>query len=61
MDERARDPILGDLYEGYEAVRRARGPGAARRWYWINAARSIIACRITGHRQQDRRRYDFES
>jgi putative ABC transport system permease protein len=61
LDERARDPILGDLYEGYEAVRRARGPGAARRWYWIHAARSVIACRITGHRQQDSRRYDFES
>ncbi len=61
LDERSREAVLGDLHEGFSALRRARGAGAARRWYWLQATRSVIACRITGRRQHQSRRYDFES
>jgi putative ABC transport system permease protein len=60
LDEPARDAVLGDLHEGLNTLHRVRGAGAARRWYWMQAARSVIACRVTGQRQQQSRRYDFE-
>jgi putative ABC transport system permease protein len=60
LDERARDAVIGDLHEGYLTVRQQRGAAAAARWYWIQAVRSVIACRITGHRQADARQFDFE-
>jgi putative ABC transport system permease protein len=60
LDERSRDAVLGDLHEGYLAARQQRGAGAAARWYWAHAARSVIACRITGHRRGDERRFDYE-
>lgn len=60
LDEQALEPVLGDLHEGFNATNESRGPGAARRWYWIQAARSVIACRITGQRQYQSRRYDFD-
>jgi putative ABC transport system permease protein len=61
LDERSRDAVAGDLHEGYLAVRQQRGAAAAARWYLIQAARSVIACRITGRRQPDTRRYDFDA
>ncbi|MGE0865297.1 MAG: ADOP family duplicated permease [Vicinamibacterales bacterium] len=60
LDDRSRDAVLGDLHEGYHTLRQARGAAAARRWYWTNAASSVIACRITGHREHESRRYDFD-
>lgn len=60
LDDRSRDAVLGDLHEGYHAMRQTRGGVAARRWYWSNAAASVMACRITGRRESDSRRYDFE-
>lgn len=61
LDDRSRDAVLGDLHEGYHATRQSRGAAAARRWYWRNATASVIACRITGKRVHESRRYDFES
>ena len=60
LDERAREAVIGDLHEGYHVVRRDRGSTTARWWYWRHAARSVIACRLTGHRQPDARRFDFD-
>jgi putative ABC transport system permease protein len=60
LDDRSRDAVLGDLHEGYLAARQQRGAAAAAWWYWLHALRSVIACRITGHRRADERRYDFE-
>jgi putative ABC transport system permease protein len=60
LDERSRDAVAGDLHEGFIAMRQRRGRAAAAGWYWIQAARSVIACRITGRRQRDERRYDFD-
>ena len=60
LDERSRDAVLGDLHEGFTALSQARGVAAARRWYFVQAMRSVIACRITGQRQLESRRYDFE-
>jgi putative ABC transport system permease protein len=60
LDERSRDAVIGDLHEGYDQLRQTRGIAAARRWYWTQSARSVIACRITGRRQHESRRYDFD-
>jgi predicted permease len=60
LDDRSRDAVLGDLHEGYASIH-AHGATAARRWYWKQAVRSVIACRVTGQRQQESRRYDFDS
>ena len=60
LDAESRDAVVGDLYEGYVAIHQQRGAGAAARWYWSQAVRSVIACRITGQRQADSRRYDFD-
>jgi putative ABC transport system permease protein len=60
LDDRSRDAVLGDLHEGYVAARGQRGAAAAARWYWTHAVRSVIACRITGRRHADARRYDFD-
>ena len=60
LDDRSRDAVIGDLHEGYLAARQSRGAVAAARWYWSQAIRSVIACRITGQRQTDARRYDFD-
>lgn len=61
LDDRSRDAVLGDLHEGYHALRRSRGATAAWRWYWTNAISSVIACRITGRREHESRRYDFDA
>ena len=60
LDEPSRDAVLGDLHEGYDALRQRGSAGAAARWYWLQAVRSLIACRITGRRQHQSRRYDFD-
>jgi len=60
LDDRSRDAVLGDLHEGYLTARQRRGAAAATRWYWMHAMRSVVACRITGHRRADERRYDYE-
>jgi predicted permease len=60
LDESSREAIIGDLYEGYLTSRRKRGPIAAYWWYWTNAIRSLITCRVTGQRQQEERRFDFD-
>lgn len=61
LDNRSRDAVLGDLHEGYHAIRQSRGAAAARKWYWRNATSSAIACRVTGTRVHESRRYDFDS
>ncbi len=60
LDDRSRDAVIGDLHEGYHALRQSRGAAAARRWYWANAAGSVMSCRITGRREHQSRRYDFD-
>lgn len=40
VDDRVRDDVLGDLAEDFTAVAVTEGPGAARRWYWRQAART---------------------
>jgi putative ABC transport system permease protein len=60
LDDRSRDAVSGDLHEGYHAISQTRGVAAARRWYWMQSARSVIACRITGRRLHESRRYDYE-
>ena len=60
LDDAAREAVLGDLQEGFLAIRQQRGDAVARWWYWRQAVRSVIACRITGRRDGDARRYDFD-
>jgi putative ABC transport system permease protein len=60
LDADSREAVEGDLHEGYVTVREQRGAGAATRWYWKHAIRSVVACRITGRRHADSRRYDFD-
>ena len=60
LDDRSRDAVVGDLHEGYVAMRQQRGAAAAARWYWSQAIRSVIACRVTGNRHADARPFDFE-
>jgi predicted permease len=60
LDDASREAVIGDLEEGYAAVRRRRGALAAGWWYYTHAARSVIACRITAKRRQELRRLDFE-
>lgn len=60
LDEPSREPVLGDLHEGYDALRGRSGAAAATRWYWRQVMRSLIACRITGRRQLQSHRYDFD-
>jgi hypothetical protein len=55
LDDRSRDAVLGDLHEGFASIH-ANGATAARLWYWKQAVRSVIACRVTGQRQQESRR-----
>lgn len=61
LDDASREAVIGDLHEGYAAVRRRRGALAASWWYHAQAARSIVTCRLTGRRQGDAHRYDFDS
>ncbi len=60
LDDRSRDAVIGDLHEGYLSARNSCGAALAARWYWGQAMRSLIACRISGQRQADARRYDFD-
>ena len=60
LDADSREAVTGDLHEGYVAVRRHHHAAAASRWYWTQAVRSIVACRITGQRQDEGRRLDFD-
>ena len=60
LDPASREPVLGDLHEGYLAVRQRRGAPTAYGWYVWQAARSVIVCRLTGRRETDARRFDFE-
>jgi predicted permease len=57
----AREVVAGDLEEEYRRVRRTRTPTAAAFWYWHEALRSIVACRLTGRRSAHERRHDSES
>lgn len=60
LDDGSREAVVGDLHEGYVAVRRQRGAVAARGWYYAQALRSVVSCRITGQRQRDAHRFDFD-
>ena len=60
LDGGSRDAVMGDLHEGFHKLRQRRGVVAARRWYWMQAARSVIACRLTGRRGYESRRFDFD-
>lgn len=60
LDDESLEAVSGDLHEGFLEVHDRRGAAAARRWYWRNAVRSIITCRITGHRSRGSRRFDFD-
>jgi putative ABC transport system permease protein len=61
LDDSSRDAVAGDLHEGHHAILEVRGAAAAGRWYWRQAIRSVIACRITGQRIHESRRHDFEA
>ncbi|MGH7445989.1 MAG: hypothetical protein ACRELT_00415, partial [Longimicrobiales bacterium] len=45
-DDPAGDAILGDLQEDFCRVLRARGPAAARRWYWREAVMLSLGRRL---------------
>ena len=61
LDDRSSEAVMGDLEEGYAAVRLQRGPVAAWWWYEVHAIRSLVSCRITGRRTRDTRTMDLES
>jgi putative ABC transport system permease protein len=61
LDAESREAVSGDLQEEYEQRLRTRGVGGAARWYWKEAIRSIVACRITGQRRAESRPLDFET
>jgi putative ABC transport system permease protein len=52
--------VVGDLCEGYAQLRARRSAAVAWRWYWAQALRSIVSCRIVGRRRRDERRFDFD-
>jgi len=60
LDAESREAVAGDLEEEYRRVRDARGAAYATLWYAVLAARSVIACRITGRRRGAERRLDFD-
>lgn len=60
LDAGSHEAVAGDLEEGYRRLRASRGRIAATIWFWQQAIRSVIACRITGRRRADARRFDFE-
>jgi putative ABC transport system permease protein len=61
LDDEARESVAGDLEEEYRRVAQRSGAAAASRWYWQAVVRSIVACRVTGHRVPDARRFDYEA
>jgi predicted permease len=61
LDAISRDVVAGDLAEEYVRVHRTRGAGAARRWYWRQASRSVVTCRLSGRRSADQRPIDFDT
>jgi predicted permease len=66
-DADERDAVLGDLAEEHDAIAAAEGARLARRWYWRQAARSVlpnIGRRVArrGHlRPHEHRRGEMES
>jgi predicted permease len=60
LDDESREAVIGDLHEGYLAFRTRHHAAAAGRWYWIQAIRSIVSCRVTGQRSSESRRLDFD-
>ena len=50
LDDDSRESVAGDLEEEYRRVADRAGTRTALRWYWQAVVRSIIACRVTGHR-----------
>jgi putative ABC transport system permease protein len=60
LDDDSLEAVTGDLQEGYQEILERRGSAPAARWYWRHALRSIVTCRITGHRRHDTRRFDFD-
>ena len=61
LDAHSYEAVAGDLEEEYQSVRASRGPAVAALAFWIAAARSIVACRITAERRIERRPMDFDT
>jgi predicted permease len=61
LDDDSRESVAGDLEEEYRRVAGRAGREAASRWYWPAVVRSIIACRVTGHRVPETRRFDYDA
>lgn len=61
LDAASCEAVVGDLHEAYVAVATRRGRLAAHRWYWMQAVRSVVACRIAGQRRHESRRVDFDA
>lgn len=61
LDDASREAVIGDLHEQFVSTARDRGATAATWWYAVEAARSLLSCRITGRRREPGRRYDFEA
>jgi putative ABC transport system permease protein len=60
LDDAARDVLAGDLEEEYRRDRARDGAIKAGASYWIYAARTVIACRITARRRTGAHRMDFD-
>lgn len=61
LDTASRDAVAGDLEEEYRHLRTRRGMVHANAWYAKHAARSVVACRVTGRRRADYRPMDFDT